>query len=456
MSFFEDIRTGSVAVFFISLIYACSLCAASMDDGVRALNEGRLREACEIFSAVGKDQRELPLNRGIAYKNLGTALFRLGQSFQKAFDTSEKIFLELLQKKSTPEVKRQYAYLLYQRANCLLTACENQLSKAKMQGISSIPFDYLKNYLHPVSVTLKKIKTVYPEKQRGDLLLLELDLLLTEVHIWEACRQEGIAARSREKAIAYVNTALKHTSFAPDAKKKLLLRKAMLLCSLSRPSDAEISKTLTGAIGIESGNVELDIFNYGLKKLNFAPLASERKSSFGMKEWVAAAAVLLLLLLPLNLLKHQEPYSSASLSSLVTAVERMAQDPLETVTQETVLDSFTVASEMPDSLNLVQSEIALAEAEAPAPESVEQQYVAPQTVYHVIIASLSSQAKARQYMSEISEYNFDNLEIVRAENRYRVSVANFTSEDSAESFLADFKLRHEAFASAWVFAEKAD
>lgn len=259
MSFFEDIRTGSVAVFFISLIYACSLCAASMDDGVRALNEGRLREACEIFSAVGKDQRELPLNRGIAYKNLGTALFRLGQSFQKAFDTSEKIFLELLQKKSTPEVKRQYAYLLYQRANCLLTACENQLSKAKMQGISSIPFDYLKNYLHPVSVTLKKIKTVYPEKQRGDLLLLELDLLLTEVHIWEACRQEGIAARSREKAIAYVNTALKHTSFAPDAKKKLLLRKAMLLCSLSRPSDAEISKTLTGAIGIESGNVELDI-----------------------------------------------------------------------------------------------------------------------------------------------------------------------------------------------------
>ncbi|MBP5135104.1 MAG: SPOR domain-containing protein [Paludibacteraceae bacterium] len=205
-----------------------------------------------------------------------------------------------------------------------------------------------------------------------------------------------------------------------------------------------------------SGNVELDIFNYGLKKLNFAPLASERKSSFGMKEWVAAAAVLLLLLLPLNLLKHQEPYSSASLSSLVTAVERMAQDPLETVTQETVLDSLTVASEMPDSLNLAQSEIALAEAEAPAPESVEQQSVAPQTVYHVIIASLSSQAKARQYMSEISEYNFDNLEIVRAENRYRVSVANFTSEDSAESFLADFKLRHEAFASAWVFAEKAD
>jgi len=99
---------------------------------------------------------------------------------------------------------------------------------------------------------------------------------------------------------------------------------------------------------------------------------------------------------------------------------------------------------------------ALAEAEAPAPESVEQQSVAPRTVYHVIIASLSSQAKARQYMSEISEYNFDNLEIVRAENRYRVSVANFTSEDSAESFLADFKLRHEAFASAWVFAEKAD
>lgn len=276
-----NLMLKSMLGIYMLVCSAGELYAATMDEGLKALNAGQLRTAQGVFEAISNNPAESMLNRAIACKNLGTVLFRSGKSSEEAFEYADRIFEELLKKNNSSEIKEQYGYMLYQRANCLLSACENQLSKAKMQGISAIPFEYLKKYISPATNYLNKAKQFYSQKNQGDIFLLELDLLLCETHVWTACHQDDSANRSRNKALNLLETALKGSSFAADTKKKLLLRKATLLCESAKKNENIVLDTLKDAIKIESGNIELDISVFTF----YAKYTLTHKNSFTSAEY---------------------------------------------------------------------------------------------------------------------------------------------------------------------------
>ena len=106
---------------------------------------------------------------------------------------------------------------------------------------------------------MNKAKQFYPQKQQGDILLLELDLLLCETHVWVACHQNDSADRSRNKVLNLLDTGLRDLPLAADTKKKLLLRKVILMCESAQKSENIVLNTLNEAVKMESANVELDI-----------------------------------------------------------------------------------------------------------------------------------------------------------------------------------------------------
>ena len=152
--------------------------------------------------------------------------------------------------------------MLYQKINCLLSACENQLTQAKIQGIESIPFRYIKNYISPANKALATAKSYYPQTEIADIKLLEIDLAVVESRVWEACGQSDTAYRTIFKASELANKALDPDKIASDTKKKLLLRKASILLtyhSVSPNIVSETEKLLLKAQKIQSGNTELDL-----------------------------------------------------------------------------------------------------------------------------------------------------------------------------------------------------
>ena len=270
-----------LSICIICVLCASTLYAATMEDGINALNAGQLQVAQGIFEEISKISTEPVLTRAIAYKNLGTVLFRLGKPSQEPFDIADSLFLGMLKKNDSSEIKKQYGYMLYQRANCLLTDCENQLSKAKIQGIFAIPFDYFKKYISPAMAYMNKAKQFYPQKQQGDILLLELDLLLCETHVWVACHQNDSADRSRNKVLNLLDTGLRDLPLAADTKKKLLLRKVILMCESAQKSENIVLNTLNEAVKMESANVELDISVFTF----YAKYILTHKSSFTSEEY---------------------------------------------------------------------------------------------------------------------------------------------------------------------------
>lgn len=248
-------------VFFILWSWAIVAAEQTINDGIQAINSGHLQKAKEIFVQLASNN-DNTIEKAIAYKNLGTVRFRLGESFQSEFDESEKIFIKELYKNNTEAIRRQYGYMLYQEMNCLLSACENQLTQTKIQGIESIPFRYIKNYISPVNKALTTAKSYYPQTEIADIILLEIDLAVVESRVWEACGQSDTANRTIFKALELANKALDTDKIASDTKKKLLLRKASLLLthhSVSPNIVAETEKLLMKAQKIQSGNTELEL-----------------------------------------------------------------------------------------------------------------------------------------------------------------------------------------------------
>lgn len=248
-------------VFFILWSWAIVAAEQTINDGIQAINSGHLQKAKEIFVQLASNN-DNTIEKAIAYKNLGTVRFRLGESFQSEFDESEKIFINELYKNNAEEIRRQYGYMLYQKINCLLSSCENQLTQAKIQGIESIPFRYIKNYISPANKALATAKSYYPQTEIADIKLLEIDLAVVESRVWEACGQSDTAYRTIFKASELANKALDPDKIASDTKKKLLLRKASILLtyhSVSPNIVSETEKLLLKAQKIQSGNTELDL-----------------------------------------------------------------------------------------------------------------------------------------------------------------------------------------------------
>lgn len=236
--------------------------AGTLTEGIHFTNSGQLQKAKGIFVSVINSKENRVLEKAIAYKNLGTVKFRLGEPFQQEFEVAEKIFITELQNNESAELRKQYGYMLYQKANCLLSACENQLAQAKMQGIESIPFRYINDYISPATKVLSTAKSYYPSEQKSDIQLLEIELAVVESHVWGACGQIEAANRAVSKALELANKVLNADKIAPDTKKKLLLRKAELLLidnSATQGIEDKAEKLLMDAQEIQSGNTELDL-----------------------------------------------------------------------------------------------------------------------------------------------------------------------------------------------------
>ena len=262
-----------LCLFFLSMSAAVSFCGSAdrIGTGVAAINAGQLRTARAIFEKIVSDQTASHLDRAVAYKNLGTIMFRLGESPDAAFAESERLFAEALKTNSSQYAREQYGFMLYQRANCLLSACEQQLRRGQLQGVAASPFLYINKYIHPASESLSKAKSFYPSGQAGDIGLLEIELYLTESRIWQICNQPEASQRAVKKALTLADRTLSQPSVAPDARKKLLLRKVQLLLEQSpaAPPHGTVRKILEEALSSSSGNAELDIsvFTFYVKYL---------------------------------------------------------------------------------------------------------------------------------------------------------------------------------------------
>ncbi len=75
--------------------------------------------------------------------------------------------------------------------------------------------------------------------------------------------------------------------------------------------------------------------------------------------------------------------------------------------------------------------------------------------YHVIIASLASQQKAKEYIVRFkNKYQFEDLSILEGDARYRVSVARFYQSKEAVAFVNSLRLLNPTFKDVWVLPYK--
>ena len=265
----------------------------SIDAGVAAINAGQLQKAWHIFEKIATDKTATSLNRAIAYKHLGTIKFRFGEDPAEAFKNSEEWFSKTLNEQPSQVARKQYAFMLYQKANYLLSAYEQRLCRDKITGVLASPFSYMKDYLHPASESLQKAKEFYPASLAADIGLLEIELFLTESHMWQACHQSGPAVAALDKAIALADATLKQASIAPDTRKKLLLRNAQLLLEKSpkEPPHETIREILENARQSSSGNEELDLsaFSFYIKYLLRYELLKTKSDFAGIEHDIKAA-----------------------------------------------------------------------------------------------------------------------------------------------------------------------
>ncbi|MBP5638625.1 MAG: hypothetical protein J6X55_04050, partial [Victivallales bacterium] len=230
---------------------------------ISAINDGRLSEAKQLLLNAIENEGTSILDKAIAYIHLGTVQFRLGEEdFRQAFETSEKWFQEALSVATDIKpVQQEYSILLFQRANCFISACENELAKSKLQGIVPIPFKLIKDYISPAEADLQKAKSDYPVSQKEDLLLLSLELQLAKFHIWTLTEQAEMAEKAGQEALTLAETALGETFLAPDIHAKLLLRYATALVEVKGQGKENLKKALELlAEGMEKpcGNVEIN------------------------------------------------------------------------------------------------------------------------------------------------------------------------------------------------------
>ena len=262
----NHIISGMKIVFSFCFAYLLAfngplLNAKSIKEGVCELNKGHLKNAKTMFTEISQKSTNSIFTRAIAYKHLATVKFRLGEDPWGDFDTASKLFEAELQKNNSLEIQKQYVYSLYQKANCLLAASENELRQAQLHGFQTIPFNYIQKYIFPATAALNKLEKIYPKDQFSDVILLQVDLALSEARVWNICGQKDSAYRLIERGQQLIAKALNTSSIASDTKKKLLLRKAAFLMEgdiQTNSSVQEIKAILEEATKIESGNIELD------------------------------------------------------------------------------------------------------------------------------------------------------------------------------------------------------
>lgn len=228
-------------------------------DGEGYLNAGNLTAAKEVFIDIATNKTLTAEKRAAAFKNLATAKFRLGdESYRADFDSAEALF-----KSIEPLGDKEHGKMLYQKANCLLTAFEKELVNNRLHGMPKVPFFLIRDYLHPATKCLECSEMLKPELDAGDFELLKADLALAEARLWFTYGQTNSAAIAYRKVLDITAVTLAKTETPPDTRKKMLLRRATTILE-STIGNATLLSTddaltnLKAADKIDSGNTELD------------------------------------------------------------------------------------------------------------------------------------------------------------------------------------------------------
>lgn len=225
------------------------------------INNGNLSEAKRQIMQIIDQPDVSDLTKAIAYKHLGTICFRLGGEFLSSFSKSESIFKLLLTSSPSNKIYEEYSLMLFQRGNCCVAACEQEIYKSKLQGIPIIPFELVKQYLAPAEKDLANSKMHYPSAQVGDLMLLSLELSLARFHIWSITNQAAMAEKAGRESLLIAEEGMNSDNLAPDAYKKLLLKYATALVEINGSSGESLTMAISilqKGMGLKSGNVELD------------------------------------------------------------------------------------------------------------------------------------------------------------------------------------------------------
>jgi hypothetical protein len=70
-------------------------------------------------------------------------------------------------------------------------------------------------------------------------------------------------------------------------------------------------------------------------------------------------------------------------------------------------------------------------------------------IYHIIVASLPSHRGAEAAIASYVSKGYTQTSIVERDNRVRISLANFTDKNEANSYLKTLR-ENEAFQNAWL------
>ena len=228
-------------------------------DGVNFLNAGNLTAAEDVFESIATNKSLAAEKRAMAFKNSATAKFRLGdESYQADFDRADALF-----KSIAPLGDKEHGKMLYQKANCLLAAFENEMVNNRLHGMPKVPFSLVRDYLHPATKCLERSEILHTELSAGDFGLLKADLALAEARLWFTYEQTNSAVAAYRKVLDITAKTLEKTETPPDTLKKVLLRRAttMFECPISNETALltdDALNCLAAAEKIDSGNKELD------------------------------------------------------------------------------------------------------------------------------------------------------------------------------------------------------
>jgi hypothetical protein len=164
---------------------------------------------------------------------------------------------------------------------------------------------------------------------------------------------------------------------------------------------------------------------------------------------VAAAIALFLILLPINFLNNN---SSQQASVLPTTWTVTPQNNNEIIKDETIFPENIFADTLNTTDTILTETTAKIEDKITPEEYLEEFY--PEKTYHIIIASLPNARLANQYLQEVKDFAFNEISVVEADKRFRISVKEFFDAKTAERFLELFKSDYSDFSEAWIY-EKA-
>jgi hypothetical protein len=112
----------------------------------------------------------------------------------------------------------------------------------------------------------------------------------------------------------------------------------------------------------------------------------------------------------------------------------------------TIAEADTLASE-----NVIETPELSVEEPTPAVSAPEEN--PNQTYYYIVVASVSSEAAAREEI-KLSRYSdFSDLNVIGNGNRYRIYVRKFADKPQAETYLSQFRRDYSQHSSAWLLTQ---